>query len=360
MKILTVVGARPQFIKAAPVSREIRKIGTEILVHTGQHYDDNLSDVFFTELNLPEPDYHLGVGSGFHGEQTGEMLSKIERRIIDENPDVVLVYGDTNSTLAGALAAAKLNITIAHVEAGLRSYNKRMPEEVNRILTDHVSDILFCPSENSVRNLKGEGIKEGVFNVGDVMVDSLLYAAEKASGSSTILERMGLAEDAFYLATVHRAENTDSRSRLKNILEAFIELDAPIIFPIHPRTRKAIDKFQLEQFLHDTNIMLIEPLGYLDMVHVEQTAKMILTDSGGIQKEAYWLETPCVTLRKETEWVETVDLGWNKLAGADKAKILDIIRTFTKPDKHPPLYGDGKAGERIARILHNEIEKITK
>jgi UDP-N-acetylglucosamine 2-epimerase len=257
------------------------------------------------------------------------------------------------------LAAVKLNITIAHVEAGLRSYNKRMPEEVNRILTDHVSDILFCPSENSVNNLKDEGIIEGVFNVGDVMVDSLLFAGEQAPGSSTILERMGLEEEAFYLATVHRAENTDNLLRLKNILEAFIELDAPIIFPIHPRTRKAIDKFQLGRFLQDTNIMLIEPLGYLNMVRVEQTAKMILTDSGGIQKEAYWLNTPCVTLRQETEWVETVDLGWNKLAGADKTKILNSVRTFTKPDKHPPLYGDGKAGERIAKIIHNEIHNIS-
>ncbi len=356
MKILTVVGARPQFIKAAPVSREIRKIGTEILVHTGQHYDDNLSDVFFSDLNLPEPDYHLAVGSGSHGEQTGEMLRKIEQRIIDENPDFVLVYGDTNSTLAGALAAAKLNIKVAHVEAGLRSYNKRMPEEVNRILTDHVSDILFCPSENSVENLKKEGIKEGVFNVGDVMVDSLLYAAKKAPGYSTILDRMGLEEGEFYLATVHRAENTDDPERLANILEAFVELEALIVFPIHPRTRNAIEKFEFEHFLQDTNIILIDPLGYLDMVRVEQTAKMILTDSGGIQKEAYWLETPCVTLREETEWVETVDLGWNKLAGADKEKIFDIIRTFEKPNRHPLLYGDGKAGERIADILLNQFE----
>lgn len=296
MKILTVIGARPQFIKAASVSREIKAIGKEILIHTGQHYDTNLSDIFFNELGLQTPNYNLEVGSGSHGAQTGRMLIEIEEKIHIENPDFVLVYGDTNSTLAGALAAAKLNIRVAHVESGLRSFNRKMPEEINRILTDHMADLLFCPSEIAINNLNKEGIIKGVYNVGDVMVDSLLYAGKKAKNSSNILEELGLAEKTFFLGTVHRAENTDNASNLKNILEAFIALDRPILFPIHPRTLQAIDKFQLKKLVDNSNIILLNPLGYLDMVRIEQSAKMILTDSGGIQKEAYWLKTPCITL----------------------------------------------------------------
>lgn len=356
MKILTVIGARPQFIKAAAVSRLLRERSTEIIVHTGQHYDDNMSNVFFRELEIPAPDYNLGVGSGLHGAQTGEMLARIEEVLLAEKPDWVLVYGDTNSTLAGALAGAKLHIPIAHVEAGLRSFNRDMPEEINRVLTDHISDLLFCPSETARGNLAREGVENGVHVVGDVMADSLHDAAQRANQHSDILERLGLVPGAYLLATVHRAENTDHTSRLGNILRAFATMQEPVIFPVHPRTRHRMAGLDLLSTLEGSQVRMIEPLGYLDMVRLEQSARMVLTDSGGIQKEAYWLKVPCVTLRGETEWVETVEAGWNCLVGSDTEQIIEHIRTFRPSSSHPVLYGDGQAAQRImACFINNTI-----
>jgi UDP-N-acetylglucosamine 2-epimerase len=350
VKVVSIVGARPQFIKAAPVSRALRKAHTEVLVHTGQHYDDNMSAVFFDELALPPPDYDLGVGSGPHGAQTGAMLARIEEVLLAEQPGWVLVYGDTNSTLAGALAAAKLHIPVAHVEAGLRSFNRAMPEEINRVVADHLSDLLFCPSQTAVDNLAAEGVTRGVHLVGDVMAESLAFAAERARVRSTILERLELTEKHFLLATVHRAENTDDPVRLQNILVAFAQIRETIVFPIHPRTRKALEALGNPQSaIH--NLQLLEPVGYLDMVRLEQSARMILTDSGGIQKEAYWLGVPCVTLRDETEWVETVQAGWNVLVGADTARILQAVRSFAPPADRPALYGQTGVADRIVETL---------
>jgi UDP-GlcNAc3NAcA epimerase len=353
VKIVSIVGARPQFIKAAPVSRALRRQHAEVLVHTGQHYDHNMSALFFEELDIPEPDYNLGIGSGLHGQQTGRMLEAIEQVLLDERPDWVLVYGDTNSTLAGALAAVKLHIPVAHVEAGLRSFNRRMPEEHNRVLTDHMADLLFCPTQTAVDNLAREGITRGVHNVGDVMYDALVFATERVRSCSNVLARLGLAERSYLLATVHRAENADDAARLRSILDSFLNLDEPIIFPIHPRTHRKLaelgERFNLQ--LAACNLKLIEPLGYLDMVSLEQSARMILTDSGGIQKEAYWLGIPCVTLRDETEWVETVEAGWNILVGADAARITQAVRSFTLPTARPMLYGDGQTAERIVCSL---------
>ncbi|MCX7809904.1 MAG: UDP-N-acetylglucosamine 2-epimerase (non-hydrolyzing) [Leptospiraceae bacterium] len=327
MKILTVVGARPQFIKLAPLSKILRENGVnEIIVHTGQHYDENMNDLFFKELEIPEPDYNLGIGSGNHGEQTGKMLIEIEKIILKENPDLVIVYGDTNSTLAGALAASKLHIKLAHVEAGLRSFNKRMPEEINRVLTDHVSDILFCPTQTAVENLKNEGITKGVYLVGDVMFDALLHFSKISDMKSNILERLNIKPKEYYLATIHRAENTDDHERLKNILTAFSKMNEIVVFPIHPRTRKMINYYGLGDLLENDNIKLIDPVGYLDMLKLEKNAKSILTDSGGVQKEAFWLKVPCITLRDETEWIETVNLGWNRLVGSDVEKIVEAVR----------------------------------
>jgi len=328
MKILTVVGARPQFIKLAPLSKILRENGVnEIIVHTGQHYDENMNNLFFKELEIHEPDYNLGIGSGNHGEQTGRMLIEIEKVLLKENPDMVIVFGDTNSTLAGALSASKLHIPLAHVEAGLRSFNKKMPEEINRILTDHISNILFCPTQTAVENLKKEGITKGVYLVGDIMFDALMHFSKISEVKSKILEKLNLKPKNYYLVTVHRAENTDNYERLKNILIALSQLDKPVIFPIHPRTKKMIEYFGLNNLLDV--ILVIKPVGYLDMLRLEKNAKAILTDSGGIQKEAFWLKIPCITLRDETEWIETVELGWNRLAGSDIEKILSAVKDLT-------------------------------
>ncbi len=350
MNIVTVLGARPQFIKAAPVSRVLRQQHAEVLVHTGQHYDENMSDVFFAELDLPQPDVNLGVGSGPHGAQTAAMLAGIEEVLLAEKPDWVLVYGDTNSTLAGALAAAKLHIPVAHVEAGLRSFNRRMPEEINRVLADHAADLLLCPSQTAVDNLSAEGLTQGVHLVGDVMADALLWATERAPTQSSILEQVGVSEQGYVLATVHRAENTDDPVRLRAILDAFAALEDSIVFPIHPRTQARIADLNLKSQI--ANLNAIAPVGYLDMVRLMQAARMILTDSGGIQKEAYWLGVPCVTLRDETEWVETVQSGWNVLTGANTARIMAVVRDFVMPGVRPALYGDGQAAERIVAALY--------
>jgi len=348
MKIISIVGARPQFIKAAPVSRLLRQKYSEILVHTGQHYDYGMSQVFFDELDIPEPDLNLGVGSGPHGAQTGAMLKRVERVLLDEWPDWVLVYGDTNSTLAGALAAAKINIPVAHVEAGLRSFNRSMPVEINRVLTDHIADLLFCPTQTAVDNLAVEGIVTGVHNVGDVMYDAVLRNSRLAAARSRILEQLGFQPGAYLLATLHRPRNTDDSGKMQTILEAFEIVEQPIIFPAHPRTRKAILK-QAQRL--PPNVRLIEPVGYLDMLRLEQDAKAILTDSGGVQKEAYFFGVPCITLRAETEWVETVQLGWNRLVGADRDDIVAAVRDLRVPTEHPPLFGDGHAAERIVALL---------
>jgi len=371
MKIITVVGARPQFIKAAAVSRVIREFNKkkdrlqEVLVHTGQHYDYLMDKVFFEELELPRPDYHLGVGSGSHGRQTGIMLERIESVMQKEKPKAAMVYGDTNSTLAGALAAAKLRIPIAHVESGLRSYNSAMPEEINRLLTDHLSTLLFCPTDQAVRNLSKEGIKDGgariVRNVGDVMYDSILYYSKVAEKKSGILHDLNLVDlqsgfrnPQYYLATLHRAENTDDPKRLKSILRALNEVgeETRVILPLHPRTKKVTKVYHL--FSEFKNIKFIDPLSYFDMLKLEKNAKAILTDSGGVQKEAYWFAVPCFTLREETEWVETVGSGWNVLVGTKAEKIVEGVEGFHK--KRPlrgrtPLFGDGKASEKIVQLL---------
>ncbi len=352
MKIITIVGARPQFIKAAPVSRVLRRAHTEILIHTGQHYDYEMSAVFFEELNIPAPDYNLGVGSASHGKQTGEMLERIESVLLEEEPDLVLVYGDTNSTLAGALAAIKLHIPVAHVEAGLRSFNRAMPEEINRVLTDHASDVLFCPTDTAIQNLSAEGITSGVHNVGDVMYDALLYNIEIAQQRSRILDKFQIAPEEYLLVTAHRPRNTDHRARLISILDALNQIDAPIIFPAHPRTQQAIERID---YRFEPHIRLIEPVGYLDMLVLAKHARMILTDSGGVQKEAYLLGTPCITLREETEWVETLSGGWNVLVGADGEKIITLVEDHTPQAERQPVFGDGQASQKILAVLERFV-----
>ncbi len=355
MKIITIIGARPQFIKAAAISRVLRSRHREVLVHTGQHYDPNMSAVFFDELGIPPPDVNLAVGSAHHGAQTGAMLAKIEDVLLAERPDWVLVYGDTNSTLAGALAAAKLHIRVAHVEAGLRSFNRAMPEEINRIVTDHISDLLLCPSQTAIDNLAREGITEGVALVGDVMADALRLAAERADHS--ILATLGIQESAYALATVHRAENTDEPERLRRILSGLAALTIPVIFPVHPRARRAITALG---WTPPPQMRLIDPVGHLAMVALMRGARVILTDSGGIQKEAYWLGVPCVTLRDETEWVETVTCGWNTLVGADPERIVAAAHQPRPTTPHPPLYGDGFAAERCVAALETwNVERRT-
>lgn len=360
MKIVSIVGTRPQFIKAAPVSRGLQEARhTETIVHTGQHYDHDMSQVFFEELYMAEPNINLRVGSGPHGRQTGEMLIRIEEVLLAEKPDWVFVYGDTNSTLAGALAACKLRIRLAHVEAGLRSFNREMPEEHNRVLTDHCSDLLFCPTQTAVDNLAQEGITRGVHLVGDTMYDVALQIAPIARQRSTILRDLKLMPKSYVLATIHRSYNTDTPESLRNILSAFHEIAEPIVFPVHPRTRKKIAELDGKHNLEagSGNMKMIEPVGYLDMLMLEQNARLILTDSGGIQKEAYFFGVPCVTLRSETEWVEVVEAGWNRIAGSGKAGIVqafwDAIESKTKPQTH--LFGKGNAGEIIVKVLSNVV-----
>jgi len=360
LKVVTVVGARPQFIKAAAVSRAVARHNAEaagkrhieeIIVHTGQHYDANMSAVFFKELRIPEPRYNLGVGSGSHGRQTSAMLEGIERVLLDEKPDCVLIYGDTNSTLAGALAAVKLHITVAHVEAGLRSFNRRMPEEINRIVADCVSNLLFCPTRTAVENLTREGITKGVYNVGDVMYDSVLFNAALAAERSTILATLSLKPKSYCLATVHRAETTDDPARLREVMAGLARIDGPVIVPLHPRTRKVLESADVEVA---PNVRVTEPISYLDILTLMSGARIVLTDSGGMQKESYFLGVPCVTLREETEWVELLDIGANFLAGSDRHRIAAGVAwaaAWTPPRAEEPLYGDGHAaGKIVARL----------
>jgi UDP-GlcNAc3NAcA epimerase len=352
MKIASIVGARPQFIKCASVSRELRKEHEEVLIHTGQHYDHGMSEVFFEELAIPKPDYNLNIGSGTHGHQTGAMLGAIEDVLQQENPDLVLVYGDTNSTLAGALAAAKLHVPVAHVEAGLRSFDRRMPEEINRVLTDHCSDLLFCPTKTAVENLAAEGITGGVHLVGDVMVDAMNYNRAVAEERSRILEAVGVRPGEYLVITVHRPSNTDSQENMVAILGALAEAGMPVVFPVHPRTRNYLGRYGLLAKMPE-NVQVTEPLGYLDMLHLMAHAAKILTDSGGVQKEAYMLGVPCITLRENTEWVETVEAGWNVLVGAGREEIVSMIHEFAPAGDQPPLFGDGRAAAGIAKIIRS-------
>lgn len=349
-KIITILGARPQFIKAAAVSSEFSRHFNEILVHTGQHYDANMSDVFFDELGIPKPKYHLNVGSGSHGAMTGAMLAAIEEVLLIEKPDFVMVYGDTNSTIAGSLAASKLLIPVIHVEAGLRSFNKAMPEEQNRILTDHISDLLFVPTQTAIDNLLKEGIEKGVHNVGDVMYDGILHFTEIAKGRSTILETLGLKDNEFLLCTIHRAENTNDVNRLKGIIEGLNAVNETIVLPLHPRTQKYLSDYGIELKSH---IKVIEPVGYLDMVRLESASKKIVTDSGGVQKEAYFLAKPCITMRDETEWVETVENGWNVIVGANTEKIKDAIENFNPTNQRKDYFGNGTAALQMVELIKN-------
>ncbi|XRH76169.1 MAG: non-hydrolyzing UDP-N-acetylglucosamine 2-epimerase [Candidatus Methanosuratincola verstraetei] len=355
MRVATVVGARPQFIKMAPLSRELRKYFEEIVIHTGQHYDYEMDRIFFEQLNIPPPDYNLGVGSGFHGYQTGEMLKRIEDVLIKESPDLVIVYGDTNSTLAGALAAAKLRIRVAHVEAGLRCFDRTVPEEVNRVLTDHISDLLFVPTERAVKNLYNEGIKNGVYLTGDVMLDALLHNITIAEKESKIIQELGVEAKSYLLVTVHRAENTDNRARLENIIECLVKCKRKTIFPIHPRTKAFLEKYSLlDKLKNADHIILTKPLSYFDMLVLEKNARQIITDSGGVQKEAYSFKTPCITLRKVTEWPETVEDGLNILVGDDYDLLLDMIWKFEPVGgTYSFRFGHGDASSRVVQIMKN-------
>lgn len=348
MRILTVVGARPQFIKAAPVSHALRQSHTEYLVHTGQHYDNDMSDIFFEELALPKPDVNLGIGALSNVEQVAHMMLKLKPIVCEQQPDYILIYGDTNSTLAGALVGRALNVPVAHVEAGLRSYNRTMPEENNRVLADHISTLLFCPTDAAQHNLQREGITEGVHVVGDVMIDALLQNRVKTRDD--ILRANDLNAREYFLATVHRPANTDSPDNLKSIFSAFAAFDFPVVIPAHPRLRKALEQSDVHV---PANVRIIPPVGYLDMLSLSASARLILTDSGGLQKEAYALRVPCVTMRTETEWTETVEAGWNRVVGADDAAITAGVDAALRdtPEEHPDFYGDGSASQKIIDIL---------
>jgi UDP-N-acetylglucosamine 2-epimerase (non-hydrolysing) len=354
--IVTIVGARPQFIKASILSRSLQQSFDEIIVHTGQHYDSKLSNIFFTELNIPTPRYNLDVGSGTHGEQSGPVIADIEQILLKHDPQFVLLYGDTNSTLAGAIAGSKLSPLVCHVEAGVRSFNRSMPEEINRIVTDHVADIHFAPSETAVHNLASEGVTDHVYNVGDVMLDSLTWAREHMDYPNEIIADLGLAADEYILCTVHRAVNTDSSVRLSAIVGGLAEASLPVVFPAHPRTVNSLRDHGLWKRVK-SNVHLIDPVGYFDFINLIDGATLVTTDSGGVQKEAFFLNTPCVTLRDETEWPETVTSGWNELVGADQEAIVSAIQSSADPGDRPQPYGDGTASERCVRIL-NEITSV--
>jgi UDP-GlcNAc3NAcA epimerase len=347
VKILSVVGNRPQFIKSAPLSLALRNRAEEITLHTGQHYDPELSAIFFDELGLDPPSYRLEAGSGSHAEQTARMLPGIERAVVDEEPDWVLVYGDTNSTLAGALAAAKVEAPVAHVEAGLRSFDRTMPEELNRLVVDRLSSLLFCPTEVAAANLRRESITEGVHVVGDVMLDANQRLAPLARERSHALTEAGVEPGGYVLATLHRPVNLRP-APLRAITEAFAQLEAPVVFPAHPRAYNALAANGINL---DANVRVRPPAGYLDFAALASQARVIVTDSGGVQKEAYWYGVPCVTVRTTTEWLETVETGWNRLTEADTDAIVAAVRAAAPPKEHPPLYGDGRAADLIADVL---------
>jgi UDP-GlcNAc3NAcA epimerase len=367
LKIITVLGARPQFIKAALVSRELRKEHQEIIIHTGQHYNRELSDIFFDEMNIPQPDYNLGIGSDTHARQTGQMMIELEALFLEEKPDIVLVYGDTNSTLAAALAAVKLHIPVAHVEAGPRMHDKNIPEEINRVVTDHISSMLFAPTPLCLDNLHREGLTKGVYLTGDVMLDCFLHFSKEAEKRIRILDELDIKQGSYLLTTVHRASNTDTKTNLQEICKAFIELakDIELVFPVHPRTEKYLKQYDLYQTLADTpNIHLIKPVGYLEMLILTKNAKKILTDSGGLQKEAYFAKVPCITLDTVSAWPETVEDGWNMVVGEEinhqqitSENIIHAARTFEPNKEQLNIFGDGKAAEKICDLL-SEFNKL--
>jgi UDP-GlcNAc3NAcA epimerase len=348
MKLVSVVGARPQLIKASAFSRVARECAREVLVHTGQHYDADMSDVFFRDLDIPAPDHYLGVGSGSHAQQTAALLTALEPVLVEERPDVVVVFGDTNSTMAAAVVAAKLGLRIAHIEAGLRSFVRTMPEEINRVVSDHLATWLFAPSQSAADQLAREGITEGVHVVGDIMLDVVRQYRERAA-ASRYPDALGVRAGDYYLCTIHRAENVDDAATLRRLIEALNALDRPVIVPLHPRTRKRFAEFGVQT---GDNVRVIDPVGYLDMLQLQQASRCVLTDSGGVQKEAYYVGVPCITLREETEWTETVAAGWNCLAGTDPSAIRAAVASL---DRRRPassqLYGDGYTAERIVRVL---------
>lgn len=351
-RVVSIVGARPQFVKAAVMSRALRVSHDEVLVHTGQHYDPDMSAVFFDELAIPAPDVQLDAGSGTHAQQTAAMLVGIEAVLETRRPDWVVTFGDTNSTLAGALAAVKLHIPVAHVEAGLRSFNWKMPEEVNRVLVDRLSSLCLCPSPTAVANLADEGIRRGVHMVGDVMAEALALTIPVARRTSRALDEAGVREGAYVLATVHRAENTDNHGRLKEIVDALNGIDESVVLPLHPRTRKALDAAGLAL---GPRIRAVRPVGYVDLVRLLTGARLVMTDSGGLQKEAYWAGVPCLTLRDETEWVETVSQGWNLLVGASRERIVDAARRFAPPSERPELYGGVGVAASCVSIMEGAV-----
>ena len=348
MRVLTVVGARPQFVKAAPVSRVLRREHEEYLLHTGQHYDDQMSDLFFRQLAIPVPDRNLEVGSGTHGAQTGAMLPGIESVAMELQPDWLLVYGDTNSTLAGALVGAKLHVPVAHVEAGLRSFDRRMPEEINRVVADHVGTLLMCPTRTAVDNLAREGLVEGVVLTGDVMLDAFRQHLDVARRKSAVLDELGLEKGGFHLMTAHRAENVDDRDRLAAIVRGVSESGLRVVFPVHPRTKAALAAARIEP---GPGVRVVDAVGYLEMLVLEANAQAIVTDSGGVQKEAFFAGVPCITLRDATEWPETVDAGWNVLVGADPSRIAAAMRDFRPHGDRPEVFGDGHAAEKVVAAM---------
>ena len=354
--VLSIVGARPNFVKLAPLREPLAKSYKHVIVHTGQHYDSEMSRIFFERLEIPKPKYNLQVGSGPQGYQLGEMVKRVECVLLKEKPDLVIVYGDTNSALAGALASVKLQIPTAHIEAGLRSYDMNMPEEINRVLTDQVSQYLFAPTRTAVNNLGREHVQGRIYLTGDVMVDILKDTLPVAEEKSEILEKLQLKPKQYILETIHRAENTDIKQRLKNIVQALTKIKETIVFPAHPRTRKTLQELKLENRIRaSSNVKLIEPLGYLDFINLERNAKKIITDSGGVQKEAYLIGIPCITLRDRTEWIETVSEGWNILVDVNVSAILDAVEKFNPSKPRKRIFGEGRASEKIVKILRNNF-----
>lgn len=356
MKLSVIVGARPQFIKLAPLCKALEGKCDLTIIHTGQHFDENMSQLFFDEMSIPKPDHNLGIHGGTNEEQTERMLSELEKLFQEEKPDMVVVFGDTNSTLAGAKAAHSLNIPVAHIEAGLRSFDMNMPEEKNRVETDKISQLLFAPTSTAMDNLEKEGIIDGVYMIGDIMYDSLLHFQNLAAEKSKILNEIGFQPDEYYLVTIHRASNTDNKENLKNIFEAFQKVSHPVVLPLHPRTKKALQDLRLLERLEDSNIRIIPPASYLDMLMLTKNAKKVLTDSGGLQKEAYLMKKPCITIRDTTEWVETLEGGWNQLA-LDKAdevnvdRLVELIDGSLELGEWSEVYGSGDAARKIVTIL---------
>lgn len=351
LRVTTVVGARPQFVKLAPLSPRLREVADERILHTGQHYDHEMSKLFFEELAIPEPDLHLGVGSGSHGAQVGKTLVAVEDDLRAHRPDLLLVFGDTNSTLGAAVAAAKEGVPVAHVEAGVRGWNRAEPEETNRVLTDHIADLLFVPTEIAVANLVREGITRGVSNVGDVMVDTLRVARETHGDGAERVASLGVEPGRYVLCTFHRPANVDAPETLGAIVDALAAIDGPVVWPLHPRTRARLDAFGLDRRVADAGIRIVPPVGYLTMLALLSNARLALTDSGGLQKEAYLVRVPCVTVSAQTAWVETVDTGWNRLVPPDAARIGAAVDGFAGGDRHPDCYGDGHASDAIVAAV---------